>query len=185
MPRVAIVWFRRDLRIHDHPALTAAVEDADVVVPLFVLDEHLLTRHAEAANRRWFMRESIVALRDALSERGAALRVLEGSPTDVVPRLAREVGASAVYVTRDVSPYGRRRDRAVGDVLAAGGTELRAKRGQYVHEPGEVTTASREPFRVFTPFHRAWTALPLRAPLPAPDRIPGWIVRRADDIPRL
>ena len=185
MPRIAIAWFRRDLRVHDHPALTAAVADADVVVPVFVLDEVLLARHADAANRRWFMRESLVALRDELAGRGAALRVLHGRPAEVIPRFAREAGARAVYVTRDVSPYGRSRDRAVAEGLAAIGIELHPKRGQYVNEPDAVAKGDGTPFRVFTPYHRAWAKLDRRPPLPPPERIPGPAGARPDGIPDL
>ena len=185
MPRIAIAWFRRDLRVHDHPALAAAVADADVVIPVFVLDEILLARHADAANRRWFLRESLVALRDELGGRGGALRVLRGRPADVLPRFARETGAGAVFVTRDASPYGRSRDRAVASGLAACGLELHPKRGQYVHEPDAVAKADGTPFRVFTPYHRAWAALERRAPLPAPARIPGPSGARPDDVPDL
>ncbi|MCJ7712572.1 MAG: deoxyribodipyrimidine photo-lyase, partial [Chloroflexi bacterium] len=59
MTRIAIAWFRRDLRIHDHPALTAAVASADVVIPVFVLDDALLRGRWPAPNRVWFMRESV------------------------------------------------------------------------------------------------------------------------------
>ena len=185
MPRIVIAWFRRDLRVHDHPALTAAVEDGDVVIPLFVLDEQLLARHANPANRRWFLRESLVALRDGLSERGSSLRVLHGWPRDVVPAFARETGAAGVYVTRDATPYGRARDRAVATSLRASRSELRAKRGQYVQEPDELATAAGAPFRVFTPYHRAWAVRERRAPLAPPDRIPAPAGARADDIPDL
>src|SRR4051794_26450808 len=183
MPRTVIVWFRRDLRLHDHPALTAAVEGADLVIPVFVLDDQLLARHADAANRRWFMRQSLVALRDGLGDRGAALRILRGRPSEVVPTFARDAAAAAVYVTRDVSPYGRARDRAVAEALRADGIDLRAKRGQYVHEPDDLATAGGAPFRVFTPYHRAWAALPRRASLPPPARIPGPTGARPDDMP--
>src|SRR5690349_15714235 len=185
MPRIAIAWFRRDLRVHDHPALTAAVADADVVVPVFVLDEVLLARHADAANRRWFMRESLTALRDELGQRGAALRIVRGRPAEVIPRFAREAGARAVYVTRDVSPYGRSRDRAVAEGLAAIGIELHPKRGQYVNEPDAVAKGDGTPFRVFTPYHRAWAKLDRRPPLPPPERIPGPAGARPDGIPDL
>jgi deoxyribodipyrimidine photo-lyase len=183
MPRTAIAWFRRDLRVHDHPALAAAVGDADVVIPVFVLDDQLLARHADAANRRWFLRESLVDLRHALAERGSALRILRGRPADVVPRFAREAGAAAVYVTRDVSPYGRRRDRSTAAALAPHGIALHARRGQYVHEPDAVAKADGTPFRVFTPYHRAWSALARTAPLSPPDRIPGPGGARPDDVP--
>ena len=168
MPTTAIVWFRRDLRVHDHPALTAALERADVVVPLFVFDEPLLAGRWASANRAWFMRESVVALAKALEVRGAALRIATGRPTDVVPALARELGAIDVFVTRDAAPYGRRRDRAVANALAADDVTLHAKRGLYVHEPHEVVKADGGPFTVFSPFRRAWQALDRRSLLPAP-----------------
>jgi deoxyribodipyrimidine photo-lyase len=185
MPRTVVAWFRRDLRVHDHPALVAAVAGADAVVPLFVLDDHLLARHADAANRRWFMRESLVALSEELAERGASLRVARGRPVEVVERFAREAGADAVYVTRDASPYGRSRDREVAAALARHGIGLHEEPGQYVHAPDGVAKADGTPFRVFTPYHRTWAALPRRDPLPAPVRIPGPPGTRRDDIPDL
>ncbi len=185
MPRIAIAWFRRDLRVQDHPALTAAVEEADVVVPVFVLDDRLLALHDGAPNRRWFMRESLVALRDELAARGAALRILRGDSRSVVPALVRETHADAVYVTRDVSGTGRHRDHAVAERLARDGVELHAKRGQYVHEPDELVTGDGAPYRVFTPYARAWLARPRRSPLAAPSRIPGPAEARPDDVPDL
>jgi deoxyribodipyrimidine photo-lyase len=173
MTRIAIAWFRRDLRLHDHPALTAAVAGSDAVLPVFVLDDALLAGRWPAPNRAWFMRQSVVGLADALAARGSGLRVLRGRPADVLPRLAREIGARDVYVTRDASPYGRRRDRIVAERLAADGIAMHAKRGLYVHEPDELATLDGRPFAVYGPFRRAWAALPRRAVLPAPERIPG------------
>ena len=143
------------------------------MVPLFVFDEPLLDGRWPSANRTWFMRESVVALAGSLAERGAPLRVVAGRPADVVPAFARELGAREVYVTRDAAPYGRRRDRAVADRLAADGIAFRQKRGLYVHEPDEVRKADGGPFTMYTPFRRAWQALDRRPVLPAPDRIPG------------
>ena len=173
MPSTAIVWFRRDLRVHDHPALTAALEAADEVVPLFVFDEPLLAGRWPSANRTWFMRQSVAALSASLAARGAGVRIVSGRPADVVPAFAREVGAGEVYVTRDAAPYGRRRDRAVADRLAADGIAFRPKRGLYVHEPDEVAKADGGPFTVYSPYRRAWQALDRRSVLPAPDRIAG------------
>ena len=117
MPRTAILWFRRDLRVHDHPALAAALAEADVVVPVFVVDDALLDGRWPAPNWAWFMRESLVAHSGALAERGAALRILRGRPADVLPRLARETSASDLYMTRDATPYGLRRD---GEIASTG-----------------------------------------------------------------
>lgn len=185
MPNVAILWFRRDLRVHDHPALTAAVAEADVVIPVFVVDDALLTGRWFAPNRSWFMRESLVALSGSLAERGAALRILRGRPAAVLPAFAREIGARDLYLTRDAAPFGRRRDREVAAGLAEDGVTVHAKRGLYVHEPDEVLTQDGRPFTVYGPFRRAWEARPRRAVLPAPDRIPGPQGARPDEIPDL
>jgi deoxyribodipyrimidine photo-lyase len=170
-PRTAIVWFRRDLRLHDHPALLAAMERADRVVPLFVVDPTLLGGRFASANRTWFMLESVRGLRDSLRARGSDLIVRTGDPRDVVPGFAREIRAAQVYVSRDHAPYGRRRDRAVADVLATTGVAWHARRGVLIHEPDEIATRDGRPFSVYTPFRRAWEAVPRRALLPAPDRL--------------
>jgi deoxyribodipyrimidine photo-lyase len=181
MPTTAIAWFRRDLRVHDHPALVAAIEGADHVVPVFVFDEALLAGRWPASNRVWFMRESVAELSRSLAERGASLRILRGRPAEVLPGFAREVGATDVYVTRDATPYGRARDLATAARLAAVGAVLHAKRGLYVHEPDEVLTRDGRPFAVYGAYRRAWEALPRRDPLAAPDRVPGPPAGRAPD----
>jgi deoxyribodipyrimidine photo-lyase len=86
----AIVWFRRDLRVHDHPALTAAHREAERVVPVFVLDPRLLDAgRFPSANRAWFLLGSLRELRDSLRERGGELFVRAGRPEAVLPELAR------------------------------------------------------------------------------------------------
>jgi deoxyribodipyrimidine photo-lyase len=99
----------------------------------------------------------------ALADRGGRLRVESGPPEDVVPSVAREVGADVVSVNLDVSPYARERDAAVGDRVA-----LDAHWGSLVRPPTAVRTAEGTPYRVFTPFHRAWSAVEM-APLSEPD----------------
>ncbi len=184
MTATAIVWFRRDLRLHDHPALHAALAAADVVVPVFVIDEQLLAGRWASANRAWFMRESLLELAGALADRGAPLRILRGRPAEVLPALAANLGVADVHATRDAAPYGRRRDRAVADGLAGAGIGLRTWPGLYVHEPDALATADGRPFGVYGAFRRAWDAAPRRRPLPAPDRIPG-LPGPGDPIPDL
>jgi deoxyribodipyrimidine photo-lyase len=185
MPSTAILWFRRDLRVHDLPALVAALAAADHVVPVFVIDDGLLAGRWPSPNRAWFMRESVAALSGALAERGAALRILRGRPADVLPALTSETGATDVFITRDATPYGRTRDQTVAARLAGASVALRAKRGLYVHEPDEVATRDGRPYTVYSPFRRAWEAQPRRAVLPAPDRIPGPPGARPDPVPDL
>jgi len=167
----AIVWFRRDLRLHDHPALAAALASHRAIVPLFVLDDALLEGRWPAPNRLWFMLGSLRALAEELEARGGCLVVRRGRSAEVVARLARELDVRDVYVSRDHSPYGRRRDRAVAAALAQVGAELHAKRGNLVHEPDGVATQDGRPFVVYSPFRRAWERLEPRRPLAAPDRV--------------
>jgi deoxyribodipyrimidine photo-lyase len=168
MPRTAVIWFRRDLRVHDHPALSRAVEEHDRVVPLFVLDDRLLAGRWASANRAWHLAGALERLAEAIADRGGRLAVARGDPRTVVVDVAREVGATAILATRDQSPYARARDAAVARGAAVHGIELLAGRGQLVHEPEELRRDDGGPYAVFSPFHRRWDALPVRDVLDAP-----------------
>jgi len=153
--RAVVVWFRRDLRTADHPALRAAVDDAAAsgrrVAPLFVADGTLLA--GAGANRRAFLAGSLSAL-DAGMEGSLTLRW--GPAARAVAEFADEVGADTVYATGDCTPYGRRRDDAVVQALAGTGRTLARVGSPYAVSPGRVRTAAGAPYRVFTPFRRAW-----------------------------
>ena len=181
-PRVAVLWLRRDLRVHDHPALARALASADVVVPLYVLDERLLDGPRASANRTWFLLGSLRALADDLARLGSPLVVRTGRPEAVVPAFAAELGAVDVFATRDIGPFARRRDGIVDEALAAGGRRLHLARGLLVAEPEEVGGADGRPVLVFTPFFRRWAAVPRRAILPAPAVIPGPAVPVAGEV---
>ena len=183
MPRTALLWYRRDLRLHDHPALDAALAAADCVVPVFVLDPALLEGRWPAANRVWFMLGALADLRDGLEARGASLAVLRGRPLDVLPGLASAVGARDVFATRDVSPYARARDRGVGTALGAVGAVLHLRGGGLVAEPEEDASAEGRPLTVFTPYFRRWLRLARRAALPAPCVLPGLPADAASRLP--
>src|SRR5688500_16795564 len=108
--RVTVVWFRRDLRLADHPALEAAVASGAAVVPLFVVDPRLMT--GRDAPREAWLRAALGALAAELHAAGVPLVVRRGDPREEVPRAAREVGAHAVHWSDDFTPYARRRDGA-------------------------------------------------------------------------
>jgi len=167
-----VVWFRRDLRLHDHPALTEALRQGAPVAPLFVIDPRLLTGRFASPNRRWFMASALEVLATELARRGSRLTVRAGNPAEIVPAFAREVGATSVAVSRDYTPFGRARDRAVAEALAASDIGFHAKRGLLVHEPEEILTAEGTAYRVFTPFLRAWQRREPRAVVSAPGAIP-------------
>jgi deoxyribodipyrimidine photo-lyase len=171
-PRTAIVWFRRDLRLHDHPALAAAAGRCDRLVPLYVLDPALLAGRFASPTRAWFLLGALAALRSSLQDLGSDLVVRVGDPRQVVPALARATGAADVVVSRDHAPFGRARDQAVAESLAADGVRWHAQRGVLVHEPDELATGQGTPFSVYSPFRRAWEALERRAAVSAPTGLP-------------
>jgi deoxyribodipyrimidine photo-lyase len=169
----SVVWFRRDLRVHDHPALRRTVDAGDRVAPLFVVDERLVGGRWRSANRLWFLQGSLVTLAESLLERGAPLTVLRGDPVTLVPAFARAVGAARVVASRDHSPYARRRDGLVATALGRDGIAFEAGRGLLVHEPEQIQRADGGGFSVFGPFHRAWSSIARRPVLDAPTVIAG------------
>ncbi len=150
----AIVWFRRDLRLDDLPALAAAADaGSGSVVPLFVVDPSLLG--PAGPNRRRFLADALRALDREL---GGFLVLRRGSPHAVVAHLAAEVGASVVVATADFGPYGTARDRTVAQSLATAGRTLRVVDSPYAVVPGTLRGTSGSPPRVFTAFRRAFVA---------------------------
>jgi deoxyribodipyrimidine photo-lyase len=166
----SVLWFRRDLRLGDNPALLAARDAAgDGVLPLFVLDDVL--RRPSGAPRLAFLYRSLRVLDDAL---GGRLVVLCGRPENVVPRVARQVEASSVHVAADFGPYGRERDERVEAALPAGVSLVRTG-SPYAVAPGRVLKDDGTPFRVYSPFYRAWRRHGWRAPADSAGATVRWL----------
>jgi deoxyribodipyrimidine photo-lyase len=161
----AIWWIRRDLRLSDNQALSAALTHG-AVIPVFILDPHLLERTPQ--RRQTFLFEGLRALDADLRSRGSQLTMRRGNPTQVLATLLVETGADAIYAEEDFTPYARRRDGEVARRLP-----LHLVNGQTVHPPGSVLKKDLTPYTVFTPYSRAWKALlPARiALLPPPSRL--------------
>lgn len=157
-----IVWFRRDLRLGDNPALVAAAA-AGRVVPLFVHDPTL--SGPSGANRVAYLHATLEALDASL---GGRLVERHGDPAAMVAQLCEEIEAEVVFAAEDFGPVGRRRDAAVAARLAAGGRRLELVGSPYAVAPGSVSTQGGTPFKVFTPFSRAWRAHGWDRPLPVP-----------------
>ncbi|MGW4481396.1 cryptochrome/photolyase family protein [Rhodococcus triatomae] len=158
MTRPTLVWFRRDLRLLDLPMLLAASDDATAAVALFVLDDALLGPSGEP--RRRFLFECLRALDDDL---GGRLLVVRGDPVVEVPAVVAEFDAVSVHVSADHGPYGARRDTAVAEALGAAVPLIRSG-SPYAVSPGRVVKSDGTPYRVFTPFRRAWLDHGWRAP---------------------
>jgi deoxyribodipyrimidine photo-lyase len=161
----AVMWFRRDLRLADNPALLEAAAEGPVL-PLFVLDPALWK--PAGPSRRGYLGASLRALDAALRERGTRLSVVRGDPVRRVALAARQVGATSVHVAADFGPYGTARDADVERALADAGVDLVRTGSPYAVAPGRVTTGTGGPYRVFTPFSKAWAEHGWRAPVGPP-----------------
>jgi deoxyribodipyrimidine photo-lyase len=165
----ALWWARRDLRLADNQALSAALAHADRVIPVFNLDPVLLAAPDAGGKRVAFLFGVLRALDADLRARGSRLIVRRGDPQDELAALLAETGADAIFAEEDDWPYARRRDARVAETLP-----LHPVGGLTVHPPGAVLKADGTPYTVFTPFSRRWKALPpphASAVLPAPARI--------------
>jgi deoxyribodipyrimidine photo-lyase len=166
-----ILWLRRDLRLADHPALNAAAETGMPVVPLYILDDETPGAWRPGGASRWWLGRSLAALGVALKAYDLRLILRRGEAISVLTALARETEASAVYLTRGYEPFIVGQEGKLKRALAEIGVECRRFGGHLIVEPEAVRTQSGEPFKVFTPFHKACRTKEPGKPLPAPKRI--------------
>ncbi len=167
-----IVWFRRDLRVRDHPALRAALGRHERVVPVFCFDDRLLSGRHRSGPRTQFLLECLAELDRELRERGSGLVILRGRPDHELRELAGATGADAIHFTRDVSPFARRRGEAVRRAVPDG-VELCGHEGLNAVDVAAIETKQRRPYTVFSPFHRNWLGAPRRPVLAAPRELPS------------
>jgi len=171
MAPVSLMWFRRDLRVDDHPALAAAAARGGVVA-LWVCDPVLVRRHA-CPRRQSFLAACLTALDEELTARGIRLVVRIGDPAAVVPVVADAAGADRVYVSADVTPYALRRDAEVLTALALRGIRLEAVGGPWRVAPEAIPGPRGAGYRVFAPFFRAWAQVPTAPRIPPPSHLEG------------
>src|SRR5829696_1058901 len=145
----SIWWIRRELRLTDNAALQAALE-AGSVIPVFVLDPAF---SQSSPRRKNFLYEGLHALDKDLRARNSYLVIRDGRPVEVLRQLLGETNAKAIYAEEDFTPYALKRDEEVARHLP-----LRLVHGQTVHRPVDVLKADGKPYRVFTPYSKAWKA---------------------------
>ena len=158
-----IIWFRRDLRIGDHPALVEAIKNSEEIVPLFILDKQQI---AEAGEKLLaYMGQSLRALDESL---GNKLHIIEGDQVEVLKELIARYDVKEVHISAEYERYGAQRDARV----EAAGIPLVRTGSPYAVAPGRVVKPSdATPYRVYTPFYRAWRTHGWRAPAVTPKNI--------------
>jgi len=161
----ALVWFRRDLRLSDNPALRRAVDEADTVIPVFVHDDSE-GEWGHGAASRWWLHHSLAALDEALREKGSRLVIRRGEPLEELRRLAKDTGAGAVHWNRLYDPHRVARDTRIKEGLGENGIRALSEKAALLLEPWEIETGGGDPYRVFTPFWRR-----AKQELPPPDSL--------------
>ncbi|GAB3261641.1 cryptochrome/photolyase family protein [Chitinimonas naiadis] len=153
---LALVWLRRDLRLNDQAALYRALKSSAQVLPVFVFDRTILDSLPRQDRRVEFIWETIAVLKAELQATGRDLLVRHAHAADEIPRLARELGAAAVFTNHDYEPAAIARDATVKAALAADGIAFHSYKDQVIFERDEVLTQAGGFFTVFTPYKNAW-----------------------------
>ena len=161
-----IFWFRRDLRLADNPALCAAADAGDEVIGLYILDPHLIEN--AGSKRLSYLAASLRALDESM---GGNLHVVAGNPRDVITDLVKKQGATEVHISQEYEPYGAARD----EEIEKSGITLVRTGSPYAVAPGRVRKPSDgTPYKVYTPFYKAWSEHGWRKPISAPAKI-SWV----------
>jgi deoxyribodipyrimidine photo-lyase len=159
----SIVWFRRDLRISDHPALVAALSESDEIVPVFIIDSKLIER--TGSNGLAYLAQSLQHLDASLDKK---LQVIAGQPIDVLKKLQEKYNAQSVHISAEYEPVSAAQDVEI----EKSGIKLVRTGSAYAVAPGRVLKPSDQtPYRVYTPFYRAWLTHGWRKPEQKPKSI--------------
>ncbi len=160
MAKKGLVWFRRDLRIHDHHALSEALQDCDEVYLCFVYDTTILEKLPRKDDHRLnFIQQSLVEMEKELQSKGGSILLRYGNPTKEIPALIREEEIDALYFNRDYEPSAKERDSKVTSACQEMGVEVHHYKDLVIFEKHEVLTQSGNVFKVFTPYSKKWLEL--------------------------
>ncbi|MBN8807595.1 MAG: deoxyribodipyrimidine photo-lyase [Sphingomonas sp.] len=177
MPDPDLLWFRRDLRLADQPALAAAIAEGPVV-PVFVLDDDVAGQWRMGGASRWWLHHSLASLDKDLRARGSRLVLRRGDCAEELTKVAKAVGAQAVHAISHYEPWWRAAEDAVAKQL-----DLILHDGNYLASPGSIMTGSGTPYKIYTPFRRALDGvMPPPHPHNRPRAIPAPTTWPASDV---
>jgi deoxyribodipyrimidine photo-lyase len=179
----AIIWFRRDLRLADQAALTAAVAGKAPVIPVFILDDDTSGTWKAGGASRWWLHHSLESLAAELGRRGSGLVLRRGDSTAAILALARETQAAAIHTGIMPEPWEKAADAAIAAALQGSGCTFQRHQTALMHDPDAITTQAGKPFGVFTPFANAFgRAVHPAPPVPAPKHLPPAPLPRSDTL---
>lgn len=146
---IALVWFRRDLRLNDNPAFIDACSNHQFVIPLYIYDEKTTVLGGAQA---WWLHHSLTSLTDSLAQLGLNLILHKGDPLEIILELVKNTSVSSVYWNRCYEPAVIARDKKIKSTLLEQGIEVQSSNGSVLHEPWTIKNKSGDYFKVFTPY---------------------------------
>jgi deoxyribodipyrimidine photo-lyase len=167
--KIAIYWFRQDLRLSDNPALTQAAGH-ESVLPIYILDDVNALDYAMGGASRWWLHHSLTSLNKSLD---GHLHTYKGDPVDIFKALTSQYDVEAIYWNRCYEPWRQERDTELKSVLMDKGIEVKSYNGSLLWEPWDIKKSDGTPYKVFTPYYRkgCLNAKPPREPLDAPKNL--------------
>jgi len=158
--KVAIHWFRRDLRLTDNTALHHAVESAYPVLPIFIFDKNILDALENRKDARvGFIHQRLEKMHNALQEHGSGIQFFYSTPKQVWETLIETYDIQGVFFNRDYEPYARERDGEIFELFQNNNIPLHSFKDHVVFEKKEVCKDDGKPYTVFTPYSRKWKSL--------------------------
>ena len=152
-----LCWIRRDLRLHDHHALSMALKNGDETYIAFIFDETILKKLTSKSDRRiTFIMDSLKEIETSMNKYGASLIVRFGNPLVEIPKLADELKITGLYFNRDYEPSAKKRDAGISKILLQKGIDVSSFKDHVFYEKTEVLTGQREVYKVFTPYKTKW-----------------------------
>lgn len=158
--KIAVFWFRRDLRLHDNTGLFHALNSGFPVLPVFIFDTEILEKlNSKSDARVTFIHSQTEKINDELRKNGSSLKVFHDKPLTAFHKLTNEFEIEAVFTNTDYEQYAIKRDKEVEQFLKEKGIELHSFKDQVIFEHNEVVKDDGTPYTVFTPYSRKWKQL--------------------------
>ncbi len=155
--KVAVFWFRRDLRLHDNRGLLEALSGAFPVLPIFIFDPHILHKLPPADARVTFIHQSLQKIRESLrKDHQSSLALYWGSPREVFTKITAGYAVQCVHTNHDYEPYARERDASIAEFLSGEGIPFKTYKDQVIYEKDEVIKGDGTPYVVYTPYKNKW-----------------------------
>ncbi len=151
-----IIWFRRDLRLNDHVALTNALASGEPVLPLFIFDTDIIDELSADDARINFIYDQLFQIHNELAKQNSGILIHRGRPEEIFKKLIEKYSIKSVFTNRDYEPYAIKRDKAIELLLKDHGIEFYTYKDQVIHEPHEVLKSDGSPYTVYTPYKNSW-----------------------------